>query len=150
MILDECKTNACYIGSTPEWPVELGIRLSVINRGHISLITGLSGRWSWHHRPLRSCRLPILRSPPFVPHAAAHGTEQGRRREGGGANCNFMLCWLLTLYATLDLRAKQRDINQRWISQGAVRLMISAADKPADADLVWEKNTVPWLISWWT
>jgi hypothetical protein len=30
---------------------------------------------------------------------------------------------------------------------GAVRLMVSAADKPAEADLLWEKNIVPWLIS---
>jgi hypothetical protein len=25
--------------------------------------------------------------------------------------------------------------------------MVSAADKPADVVLLWEKNTVPWLIS---
>ena len=25
--------------------------------------------------------------------------------------------------------------------------MVSAADKPAEADLLWEKNIVPWLIS---
>jgi hypothetical protein len=30
---------------------------------------------------------------------------------------------------------------------GAVRLMVSAADKPAKAVLLREKNTVPWLIS---
>ena len=28
-----------------------------------------------------------------------------------------------------------------------VRLMVFAADKPADAVLLFEKNTVPWLIS---
>jgi hypothetical protein len=28
-----------------------------------------------------------------------------------------------------------------------IRLMVSVADKPIDAVLLWEKNTVSWLIS---
>jgi hypothetical protein len=30
---------------------------------------------------------------------------------------------------------------------GAVRRMVSAADKPAETDMLGEKNTVQWLIS---